>query len=356
MRYKFIFYEKQFDISEFKDIKCKKFFSLRIMEFEDSDSAEIFSVLKKSFLDKEMPFDIDEEGFCVFGKDKYVYTLNKYGIKKEKQDDKYELRAYFYETLFVLRSIRLKRSERYIKKALNATECTKNNCSDSSGDFKKGEFVDKENELCFSYRVRYAKEKNRPIVIYFHGAGSIGKENSRQLKEFNRAGESLLNRDCTILLPQAPAIYYAHASERSSYINSVKSLADILVEKVSADKNRIYVFGTSFGGKCTWQAVRMYPDYFAAAMPVMGCFKEGATADGFDFGEMKNVPLWVAHSSDDIDVSIIYDDACVERLKEIGADVRYTRWDEYGHSMSSKFYKSEKWADWMFEQSLEKRM
>lgn len=356
MRYKLIFAAKLFDLSGFKNIRYKKFFGLRILRFDDSNSAEIFNLVKKSYISKNMPNDIDEEGFYVFGRDRYIYTLNKYGVKKEKKDVRFALRAYFYEMLFVLRSVRLKRAERYNRKSLKAAEHTVNICNDSSGDFKKGEFIDKENELCFSYRVRYAKEKNNPIIVYFHGAGSIGKDNSRQLREFERAGEKLLLRDCTILVPQAPAIYYAHASETANYVASVKKLTDILVRKASADKNRIYVFGTSFGGKCTWQAVRMYPAYFAAAMPVMGCFEEGASTDGFDFGEMKKVPFWVAHSSDDIDVSVIYDDVCVRRLKEIGADIRYTRWNEYGHSMSSKFYKNEKWVDWMFEQSLEKRM
>lgn len=356
MKYRLIFAESFFDLSMFKNLKCKKFFSLRILEFDDSNSVEIFNLLRNAYVSPNMPNSIDEEGFYVFGRDRYIYTLNKYGIKKEKKDARFALRAYFYEVLFVLRSVRLKISERYIRKTLKKSEHTENICIDSSGRFKKGEFIDKENEICFSYRVSCSKEKNKPIVIYFHGAGSIGKENSRQLREFERIGEKLLLRDCTILLPQAPAIYYAHSSKTASYISSVKKLTDILAREVSADKSRIYVFGTSFGGKCTWRAVSRYPDYFAAAMPVMGCFEEGTSNNGYDFEKMKNVPLWVAHSSDDMDVPIIYDDACVEHLNAIGADVRYTRWDEYGHSMSSRFYKNEKWDDWMFEQSLEKRV
>ena len=40
------------------------------------------------------------------------------------------------------------------------------------------------------------------------------------------------------------------------------------------------------------------------------------------------------------------DDYCAAELEKLGADIKYTRPDKYGHTMSGKFYRTEKWADW----------
>ena len=98
-----------------------------------------------------------------------------------------------------------------------------------------------------------------------------------------------------------------------------------------------------------------YPDYFACAVPVTGYFFEAYCENGLGIERMKNVPLWIAHSSDDFNVTVESDDICAARLRELGVEVKYTRWEKYGHKMSSKFYRTENWADWMFEQSLDKR-
>ncbi len=67
---------------------------------------------------------------------------------------------------------------------------------------------------------------------------------------------------------------------------------------------------------------------------------------------LAKTPLWVAHSSDDTNVPIDNDDHCVAELKKLGADIKYTRWEKYGHSMSNKFYKTENWAEWCLSKKL----
>lgn len=68
--------------------------------------------------------------------------------------------------------------------------------------------------------------------------------------------------------------------------------------------------------------------------------------------DIKNVaktPLWVAHSSNDKCVSIDSDDKSVKMLKKAGADVLYTRMNKYGHKMSTVFYKTKPFINWMLE-------
>lgn len=53
-----------------------------------------------------------------------------------------------------------------------------------------------------------------------------------------------------------------------------------------------------------------------------------------------------------MNVRIDSDDFYVAELEKLGADVKYTRMTEYGHSMYKKFYKDENWAEWCMSKRL----
>ena len=133
-----------------------------------------------------------------------------------------------------------------------------------------------------------------------------------------------------------------------AYVASVKKLTESLAKDGSIDMNRIYVFGNSLGGGVTWRFAYNHPDFCACAMPVIGALY---TTDECDFTRLVSLPIWVAHSSDDKIVSIDSDDNAVARIKELGGNIKYTRWDKHGHAMAGKFYFRENWADWMFAQN-----
>ena len=73
------------------------------------------------------------------------------------------------------------------------------------------------------------------------------------------------------------------------------------------------------------------------------------------YSRLKDLPIWIGHSSDDNIVDIKQDDIIAEELKNYSGNFRYTRYDKYGHSMAGKFISKENWAEWMFNQSLDKR-
>ena len=75
----------------------------------------------------------------------------------------------------------------------------------------------------------------------------------------------------------------------------------------------------------------------------------------YDVERLATTSLWIAHSSDDDNVTIDSDDYCFDKLQKLGADVKYTRWDKYGHGMANKFLAKENWTEWMFSHSLDKR-
>lgn len=226
--------------------------------------------------------------------------------------------------------------------------------------FKSFEFVDKENEIVYPFRFKKSKgNKSEPLVIYFCGAGAVGMDNMKPFFECVPMLRQLNKYNCNILIPQSNTdVNYNRDYDELNfkldrYTKSVGNLVGLLKENYNIDKDRIYVFGTSFGGFCTWRLVYHNPELCACAIPVMGGFDDIIENSVYtDFERFVNVPIWAAHSSDDECVSIKFDDYAVERIKKLGGNIKYSRWDKYGHGMARHFYKKEKWCDYMFEQKL----
>lgn len=227
------------------------------------------------------------------------------------------------------------------------------------GKFKSYKFVDKDNELVCPFRFKGSKGKEKqPLVIFFCGADAVGTDNLKPFISGIPMIAKLNKYNCNILIPQPlTSINYNKSyedlnSKFDRYINSVYRLVSLLKEKENIDEKRIYAFGTSLGGCCVWRLVYNYPQLCACAVPVVGRFDLKTDNPVYtDFERIAHLPVWVAHSSNDKMVGVEYDDFAVSKLKELGSDVKYTRWDKYGHGMASVFYRKEKWDRWMFEQS-----
>ncbi len=278
------------------------------------------------------------------GSDGYFYIMSQTSLEKKEKMPHSIMKAYRYY-------------KRYKKKQLKADEYINNEIKNNDdgirkiygGKFSSYKYTDKANKMSIPFRLFETKEKNRPLFVLFHGAGALGHDNIKQMFDNIPLYRQISEEDCNILLPQAP--YGANRGYNliENYVKSVKKLIDEL--PVDFDRKRIYIVGTSFGGCCVWHISYLFPDYFAAGVPVMGKLFFNNDFDCYDVEKLTKTPLWIAHSSDDNNVTIDSDDYCFDKLQKLGADVKYTRWDKYGHSMSGKFYKTEKWAEWCLGKS-----
>lgn len=217
--------------------------------------------------------------------------------------------------------------------------------------FKSYDFYCKEQNISFNFRLKKSSCADKPLVIYLCGGASLGHDNLKQLLEYCMLlKRQLKSYDCNVLIPQEPCAFYTDKPDRKDYYNAVLQLVDLICYEVKADRNRIYLVGSSGGGVAVWEMIYRSPDMFACGMPVMGRMIFDKDNEAIDFERFLSTPLWVAHSSDDNNVIIDFDDYCVDMLRKIGADIEYTRWDKYGHKMNKKFFKIEPWAEWMFRQ------
>ena len=319
-----------------------------IIKFDVSELDDIIFIYRKSFKLTDTRPDLlnfqyffASDGFIYRNEDECLIRTNKPGL------------FMFFRTLMFIKSRILK-----VNIAKKKISGTKKHFAESDLIYKRSvssyipfEYFNKDNNIVFNARLKRSNSVNQPLVVIMAGGGCHGFDNFKPLYEYYTfLHNQLKNYDCSILIPQSPCSSNFCQPNVTDYISAVKELTARVADDVKADKRRIYLIGTSYGGWCTWNMIYNSPDFFACGVPVMGTLFDGVTLNEADFERFRSTPLWVAHSSDDDIVPIKSDDYCVEQLKEIGIDVKYTHWDKYGHKMCNKFYKSEPWAEWMFDQ------
>ena len=217
--------------------------------------------------------------------------------------------------------------------------------------FDKYIYTNKEAEYVIPFRLKCAKEENMPLFIYCPGSASNGHKNIFNLIEFfaKMSFTGLFSKDCNIIVPQA--IHNTETDEKN-IIDFCMNLADLkneIIKQTKTDKKKVYIIGTSQGGFAVWYSLVLFPEDYAAATAVEGAFIGERGFGDDDIKKIAKTPLWVAHSSNDKCVSINSDDKAVKMLRESGADVLYTRMKKYGHKMSSVFYKTKPFINWMLE-------
>lgn len=232
--------------------------------------------------------------------------------------------------------------------------------------YKAYEYIDRKNGVIFPYRFRRAPGgEKQPLVVYFHGAGAMGNDNILQYLEYLTIARYLHGHKCNILLPQCPCGLNQNDEfpRMVRYVDAVDALIRRLAAREPIDLNRVYIIGTSLGGSMVWEMAYRHPRCIAAGLAVMRIFmdyafylnavalEENSSSLLPDFSRMRDVPLWIAHAADDTNVSVAGDDGCVNQLQDLGADVRYSRYDQYGHHMHTRFYRKEPWVRWLFGQN-----
>jgi len=197
-----------------------------------------------------------------------------------------------------------------------------------------------------------------PLVLFLHGAGERGDDNSAQLKHGTALYLERSNRTaypCYVVVPQCPrgkqwaslpwsGLAGRQAAEPSQPMQAALALLEELSQEFAIDPDRLYVTGLSMGGYGTWDLVTRFPDRFAAAAPICGGGDEWAAA------RAASTPLWAFHSDDDGTVK-------VDRTRNMIAVVRagdgrphYTEYTGLGHNSWTTAYEGPEFLPWLFAQ------
>jgi predicted peptidase len=221
-------------------------------------------------------------------------------------------------------------------------------------------FVDKGFVLPYRLLVPEGYDPRRayPIVIFLHGAGERGDDNTKPLHDgvIPWARELSRRRPSFVVVPQCPATSQwvdtpwtagSYAFTRvpiSKPLAAVVGLLAQLRREFHIDAHRVFLTGLSMGGFGTWDLLMRYPDTFAAAMPVCG------GGDPTQAPRIKRVPVWAFHGSADDVVPVTGTRAMIKALRAAGGRVRYTEYKGLGHNVWDKAYGNEPALLWLLAQ------
>lgn len=183
-------------------------------------------------------------------------------------------------------------------------------------------------------------KKEFPILLFLHGGGESGDS----LVAIKRNGPPKLIVEgkkfpFLILAPQNP---YPKKWWNTRALNQ---LLDTIIQNNRVDKSRVYLTGLSRGGGAAWEMAVQYPEKFAAMAVVCG-MTPVPYASWID----KKMPIWVFHGDEDKSISISESEIMVDRLTQMGYDVKFTKYPEVGHNSWIKAYNTEELYEWFIMQ------
>lgn len=187
-------------------------------------------------------------------------------------------------------------------------------------------------------------DKKWPLLIFLHGVGETGTDVNK-LKSIGLAKniEEGHQYPFIIISPQ-------EQDQGTGWnIQSLYSFYQKIIEKYPVDKDRVYLTGLSMGGFGTWNFAIMYPEIFAAIIPICG---------GTHYHDMlkriKKLPVWCFHGDADGVVPISESQKSVDELKANGGNVKFTVYPGVGHDSWTQTYLNQEIYDWLLQQKREK--
>jgi predicted peptidase len=206
--------------------------------------------------------------------------------------------------------------------------------------------------------VEFDPEDKYPLVVFLHGAGERGDDNTAQLKhclsEFCTP-DRRKNYPCYVLAPQCPAeqkwvdVDWSNPSpvwpdEISPSLKMTLEVVDAMLADAAVDKNQVYVAGLSMGGYGTWDALARRPQFFAAAIPICG----GGNPE--NVASYRNVPIWCFHGDLDTAVPVESSRSMIAALQQAGGEPRYTEYPGVKHDSWTRPFANEETFVWLFSQ------
>lgn len=202
----------------------------------------------------------------------------------------------------------------------------------------------------------YTSSRKYPLVLFLHGVGERGADNTKQLHAGLNifADEKKMDRHpCFIAAPQCPAdswwVDADHEADRhvmsdrpTAALAMSLELVDSLSNEFSIDTGRIYVVGYSMGGFGAWEAIQRRPDLFAAAVPACGGGDETLAR------RIRRVPIWAFHGAHDPIVNIARSRNMIHALIAAGGVPRYTEYAEVNHFCWGLAFGDSDMHEWLF--------
>lgn len=204
----------------------------------------------------------------------------------------------------------------------------------------------------------YDRSKKYPLVVFLHGAGERGDDNTKQLvhgmNDF-ASDEIMAKYPAFVFAPQCPAEQkwvdvdwgaksHTLPEKPSRSLSAALQAIEALRQEFSLDEKRIYITGLSMGGYGVWDAIARRPELFAAAAPICG------GGDPALAKQVQVVAIWAFHGDADNAVPVERSREMIAALKAAGAHPKYTEYPGVGHDSWTQTYHDPALYEWLFTQ------
>ncbi len=230
--------------------------------------------------------------------------------------------------------------------------------------YLKKEFVYKGDTLL--YRVLFPDNYNHdltyPLVVFLHGSGECGNDNSKQLSHGGALFSNPQNRKkypAIVIFPQCPSndawinikdkdkgtFEFVDKKEPTKSLLLTKKLIDFYKKTEAVDNKRIYISGISLGGMGTYDLICRYPDFFAAAVPICGAVNVDRLK------KVHKTAISIYHGGSDPIVSVEYARTAYNKLK--ANDTKIVQFFEFpgiGHDCWDTIFAQPDFIKWIFIQ------
>jgi predicted peptidase len=190
----------------------------------------------------------------------------------------------------------------------------------------------------------YTGDKEYPVILFLHGAGSTGDDGEKQIK----GGLAKAIRDKKEKFPFIAVFPQAHQKGWGANGPSAKralAILDTVHKDYKTDKKRVYLTGLSMGGFGTWSLAAAYPERWAAIAPICGG-GDPKTAE-----KIKDLPCWCFHGDADKTVSVEKSRAMIQALKDAGSSPRYDEYPGVDHNSWDRAYATAALYTWFLKHS-----
>lgn len=203
------------------------------------------------------------------------------------------------------------------------------------------------------------RTQQRPLLLFFHGAGERGNDNVSQLKwlpELMVRDERREQFPCFLLAVQCAKgeqwvdVPWGEPNPRNTPLRpsramraAQQALAEVMLNP-GVDPARIYVTGLSMGGYGTWDLVARQGHLFAGAVPVCG------GGDPLVVRQSLGLPIEIWHAANDQVVPVRRARLMAEQYRLLGVSARYFEAADAGHAVWQQAYADGHAIDWLFAQ------
>ena len=165
-----------------------------------------------------------------------------------------------------------------------------------------------------------------PLIVYLHGSGASGTNNSLQIEQTpDMLASEAKRRGAMLYVPQTNAGWTS-----TGVTDWVMTMITRAVNELGADPDRLYVTGYSMGGGGTWNMLSRNPGRFAAGLVVSPAL-QGA---GFNAANLLDTPIIAVHARDDATTPVTNSRGVVNQILAAAGEATPT----YLDSQSTKYF------------------